>query len=86
MRTSSLSKYLEKEKQEALLDRVLIFDAHNLIFRTLHVAAHQLPEDLKFNFWKYLLLNSFLTSIKKFSPDRVVFALDSRNNWRKDPP
>lgn len=63
--------------------RILMFDFHNLVYRTLHIAFFECPEDKQFLYWKYILLNSFFTTIKKMKPSRVVVAIDDTDNWRK---
>ena len=65
-------------------ERILMFDFHNTAHRTVHIAQHNNPEDKEFIYWKYLMINSFLTQIRKFEPTRVIFTIDEKNNWRKD--
>lgn len=63
--------------------RILIHDFHNLLFRTLHVAYNMDPLDEDFVNWKYLMLNSFFYSVKKFKPDQLIIAIDQGSSWRK---
>lgn len=66
------------------MKNILLFDCGNLVYRNLHVAVNQDPDDnYDFRIWKSLFLNSFLQTISKFSPDRVVVCIDSEDNWRK---
>lgn len=71
-------KRLEKESQ-----KILIFDGNNLVYRTLHTAIYQSREDNdKFYFWRHIFMNSLLTTIHKFQPNKVVVAFDARRSWR----
>lgn len=63
--------------------KALIFDAHNLVFRTLFVAHHEEPLDLEFKYWKTLMLQSINAAVKKFKPSRLILALDKGDSWRK---
>lgn len=63
--------------------KALIFDAHNLVFRTLFVAHNEDPLDLEFKYWKTLMLQSINAAIKKFKPSRLILALDKGDSWRK---
>lgn len=63
--------------------KALIFDAHNLVFRTLFVAHHEDPLDLEFKYWKTLMLQSINAAVKKFKPSRIILALDRGESWRK---
>jgi 5'-3' exonuclease len=66
--------------------RVNIVDFSHLAHRCVHVALHENPEDQMtgFYYWKYLIINSIFTSINNFTPDRVIVAVDSKPNWRKE--
>lgn len=69
--------------------KTLIIDSHNLIFRNLFVAQSlcakdkDISNDSVFSLYKQMMLFSTLNYINRFSPDRVIFAMDSRDNWRK---
>lgn len=79
---------------------VLIIDCSNLAHRNLFIAKFELfknkqeyelgnssklmLEDDMFVYWKYLMLNSLLSSIRQFKPNKVIIALDDRKNWRKE--
>ncbi len=78
---SGLKKFIGEEL-DLEVEKVLILDGHNLIYRTAHVANYQAPEDIEFGYWKYLIVNSFLTTIKNFEPNKVIFAIDSGKSWR----
>lgn len=74
---------MEMEK-EVPRNNVLIFDWNNLVFRTLHVANFSASDEEIFIYWKYLIINSLFTSIKKFNPSKVIIAIDGLKNWRKE--
>jgi len=78
---TKLSKYLDMPPKTPM---VLIFDVHNLVYRCLHIANFNAPEDLDFFYWRFLMINSFFAAIKQFSPDRVIFAIDHKHSWRKN--
>lgn len=82
----ALTKFLTESntKETKKKENVLLFDGHNLIYRTLHVANYHVPDDSKYLYWKYLMINSLFTSIRYFKPTKVVFAIDSKNHWRKN--
>ena len=74
-----------KEVQETSGGKILIFDFHNLAYRNVFTAIHYEPEDnYDFFFWKHLMLNSIITSAKKFKPKQIFLAVDSRGSWRYD--
>lgn len=64
--------------------KALIFDAHNLVFRTLFVAHNEDPLDIEFKYWKTLILQSLNAAVKKFKPTRLILALDKGESWRKN--
>lgn len=80
---NKLTNFFDKKIVEKN-QNVLIFDLHNLIYRTLHIANFQVPEDIEFKYWKHIFMNSILTSIKRFEPNRVILAVDGKKTWRKD--
>ena len=77
---SKLNNFVNFEREK----KMLIFDVHNLAYRTLHIAYFQAPDDEDFLFWKYLMINSIFTAIKQFGPTRVIMAFDAKHSWRKD--
>jgi 5'-3' exonuclease len=79
MKISKMDQFLDIEREKT----VLIFDFNNLAYRTLHVAFKEDESDTEFIYWKYLVVNSILTALKKFKPNRVVLAIDSKKPWRK---
>ena len=67
------------------MKKLLIVDCGNLAYRSVHVSVNQDSDDnYSFFLWRHLFLNSFLQTIIKFSPDRVILAIDSPENWRKE--
>jgi 5'-3' exonuclease len=79
-----LKEYFAKEKAEADRDKILLVDAHNLVYRTLFIANLQEGGDPDFKFWKHLFINSIFTMLQKINPKRVVLAFDSKFSWRKE--
>lgn len=87
MNKSSLSELFSVEDQQAISEqkRVLLFDGHNMAYRTLFSAIFMNPEDNeKFFFWRHLFMNSFLSTIEKFNPEKVILAFDTKGSWRYD--
>lgn len=64
-------------------EKILIFDSHNLMFRKVFSAHRDKPLDVNFNYFKTILLRDVFETIKKFKPTKVIFAIDAKNNWRK---
>lgn len=62
---------------------MLIIDSHNLLFRKVFSANRDKPLDMKYELFKTLIMRETFYSIKKFKPTRLVFAIDSKHNWRK---
>jgi len=63
--------------------KVLIIDCGNLMYRTLHGCIHQCPEDQEnFYLWRHAFITSLFENIRRFKPDHVVVAQDSKINWR----
>jgi len=89
MNKNSLSELFSIEDQEAMAQprRTLLFDGHNLAYRTLFSAIFMSPDDNdKFFFWRHLFMNSFFSTIDRFNPERVVLAFDNTKNgcWRHE--
>jgi len=85
MNKSSLSELFAKEDREDLKNNVktLIFDSHNLAYRTLFSAIFTNPTDNeRFFFWRHMFMNSLFNTIKRFEPERVVLAFDVKGSWR----
>jgi len=75
--TKFMKGYTKKEK-------VLFFDMHNLLFRSLFVSHGQDPLDKTYGYFKFLVMNGIFKNIKNFQPTKVIIASDSRNYWRRD--
>jgi len=88
---------MEEDKEESFLefdapsdvltrkDKVLMFDFHNLIYRSVYAVIFNTPEDNEeFLLTKHTILNSIFESIEFHNPTRVVVAIDSQGSWRKD--
>lgn len=83
---SSLSELFSVEDQQKIEEeqnRVLIFDAHNMAYRTLFSAIFMNSQDNeKFFFWRHLFMNSLFNTITKFNPSKVILAFDTKGSWR----
>lgn len=79
---SKLDLIIDKE------EKVLFLDSHNAIFRTLYTATKQneqfQTEDNTYAYFKYLYLNNLIKLIEHFEPTKVIVAIDSKKNWRKN--
>lgn len=66
--------------------KILVLDGHNIIFRNLLPAwnTDKADPDMNFGYWKYLIIKHIFERIIEEKPDRVVFALDEKNTWRKE--
>jgi 5'-3' exonuclease len=88
MNKNSLSELFTIEDQEALVPTqpILIFDLHNAIYRSVFSAVFLNPEDNDsgFYFFRHLFLNTLISTINKFNPEKVILAYDSKNSWRYD--
>jgi len=87
MEKNCLADLFDVEDQKILESKpkntVLIFDAHNLAYRTLFSAIFSNPEDNeKFLFWKHLFMNSLFNSIAQFKATKVILAYDTKPSWR----
>lgn len=85
MNKSTLSELFTAEDQERFEKKAktLLFDGHNMVYRCLFSAIFMNPEDNeKFFFWRHLFMNSMFNTIKKFEPERVVLAFDTKGSWR----
>lgn len=63
--------------------KLLIIDVMNVVYRTVFTANKEDPLDKKFLFWKHLFLDTILSYIKQFEPDRCIMAIDDKYSWRK---
>ena len=87
MNKSTLSELFSVEDQERMEKKAktILFDGHNMAYRTLFSAVFMNPEDNeKFFFWKHLFMNSLFSTIKRFDAERVVLAFDTKGSWRYD--
>lgn len=85
MNKSTLSELFSAEDQERLEKKAktLLFDSHNMAYRCLFSAVFMNPSDNEnFFFWRHLFMNSLFNTIKKFEPERVVLAFDTKPSWR----
>lgn len=80
---TGLANFFDDEIEYEKLDKTLIFDGHNLAFRTLHIAHMEDPTDTSFLYWKFLFLQSVFLAIKRYEPDRCVICFDGKWYWRK---
>lgn len=63
--------------------KILLIDFHNLMFRTAYGTIASTPEDnYDFMLTKHNILNSVMFNIERFTPNQVVFAIDSKDSWR----
>lgn len=60
----------------------LIFDLNHIAYRSLH-SAHRDIKDAGWQYFKALMLNQVFAMCRKFNPDEVILAVDSKENWRK---
>lgn len=73
------------EVAENEIDKLLIIDLHNMIFRNIFIAYNLDPlMNEKFNLWKHLMLSSLYGCVKQFEPTRMVIAQEGRKYWRRD--
>jgi 5'-3' exonuclease len=64
--------------------KILLIDSSHLAHRLLHTTISNSPDDnFDFVLWKSYFINNLFSTIKEFSPDRVIFAIDS-SSWRKE--
>ena len=59
-------------------DKILLIDFQNLSIRNLMKSK----EEKVFLFWRFMTTKSLLGVINKFSPTKVIIALESKLNWR----
>lgn len=65
--------------------KIVIFDFSNIAYRSVFSAIFADPFDnVHFNLFKHMLLNSFLTTISIIKPQKVIVAIDERKTWRHD--
>ena len=64
-------------------DTVLVFDGHNLAYKTVFASLYHNPEDNgEFTLWKHQMISSIFYTIRKFEPSKVIFAFDGKRSWR----
>lgn len=64
-------------------EEVLLIDLHNMCMRCLFAIPFN-PTDVTFVEYKTTVLRSIKVAVKRFNPDRVIFAMEGFHNWRKD--
>lgn len=60
----------------------VIFDLSNIAYKSLHLSKRDIGE-VGWLFFKHLMFNQIISLCKKFGPDEVILAVDSKENWRK---
>ena len=68
---------------------ILFLDFHNLIYRTINIVSAKAKKDMMsqsemYAYWKYMMVNNIINSVKTYTPNKVVIAIDSKVNWRKE--
>jgi len=97
---SNIDGIFDYIKDIQLKSNVLIFDAHNLVYRMIHSAAYEFEKTDKryymgqeektwtkteyYGYWKHLVISSIFSVIKDRRPDKVILAFDGDNTWRKE--
>lgn len=66
------------------LEKILVIDFMNLVFRTVNSNARANPLDLDFLLWKRGLVLTLFSYITQFKPDRCIVAMDAPVSWRKN--
>lgn len=80
--------------------KVLMFDAHNLLHRTLHIAVNDFGKkrnqyligetdaewttDDMYEYWLHIVISTIFSEVKRRNPDKLIFAVDGRGYWRKE--
>jgi len=67
--------------------RHLVVDTPNLLFRVHSVNQRMIAtssEEESAGLAMHMVFKSLLSYFKKFKPDRIAFAFEGRNNWRKE--
>lgn len=60
----------------------LLIDFNHLSYRNFFVARKDI-EDVGWNYFKHLMIQSIFHLCRKFEPTEVVIAADSKQNWRR---
>ena len=60
-----------------------MIDAHNMIFRCLYVANQMDAGANNWESFKYIFTNTLHSTVKRFSPDHLIIAIDQGKSWRK---
>lgn len=98
---NKLSTFLTEPIKEGIKkNKILMFDAHNLVYRTLFVAANEFKKRKNdfllgnennqwldkdfYAYWKHLVLSSLLYNISDRKPNKIIFAIEGMGNWRKE--
>jgi len=79
---------------------IMIVDTYNMVYRNFYAAYwefkqhkdkyqqgienEEYTEDMLFEYWKHLFLNSLFSEIRRVNPDKLIMALEGKENWRKD--
>jgi 5'-3' exonuclease len=83
---SKLNAFFESSASEEVKEKILLIDGHNLVHSSLYVAISQHPDDNNTGFpiWKNIICESVFSKIKKYQPNKVILAFDTKNSWRKE--
>ncbi len=67
------------------ITKTLIIDLSNICHRMAHIIVAKNPDDNKvWSLWSRSIIYDMLEYVNKFSPDKVVIAIDSKPTWRKE--
>jgi len=78
---SNIEKFIVKNDEEQPKN-VLLIDGGNLFMRCLFSVPYD-PLDPTYIAYKTTLFMSIKKTLKQFRPDKVIFCLEGRSNWRK---
>lgn len=61
---------------------LLVIDLSHIAYRSLFAARKDIQE-IGWSYFKHMMYSNVLALCKKFDPDEVMLAVDSKENWRK---
>ena len=80
----ALNNFFEGNIKTISGKKIILIDYNNLQHRNLFVAHSLSPLQEDFTTWKHLMVQSIQTTLNSFKPDHMIFAIDSKNSWRKE--
>lgn len=90
-----LDEFFEVEVSQKPREKVLMYDFHNFMYRTIFAAQNEYMKTISdpnqmsnkqdvYLFWRNFMIANLFGYVKQFQPTKLIISVDCKRNWRKD--